>query len=158
GAVTIERSTISGNTAGGNGGGLYFKAGGSLVITDSTLSANVSDSGAPGTGGGAIAFNGAVGAGGFTLTQTTLSGNSVSKGGSGGAIVFSTLSGTVLIQNSTVTLNAAPTNGGGIARTSGTGTFQLQSTIVAQNNNAATPDFSFNTGTTVQGNSNFVGV
>src|SRR5207249_3312387 len=134
GILPVLRTSISTNSAGENGGGIHFLSGGSLTMTDSTLSYNTANSGMAGTGGGGIFFFGTVGAGGFTFTNSTISGNKTNAG-SGGGIVLSAFTGTALIQNSTVTLNSATTNGGGIARTGGTGSVTLSSTIVAQNIN-----------------------
>lgn len=40
GTLSVNRTTISGNTSGGNGGGLSNSNGASMTVTDSTVSAN----------------------------------------------------------------------------------------------------------------------
>jgi hypothetical protein len=102
GTLSITGSTISGNSNGGLGGGIYNDATtGSVTVTDSTISGNsaaygggifngnsvlhvtdstVAGNSASGSGGGI--YN--VSAGNFTVTHTTLWGNSAPAGKGGG--------------------------------------------------------------------------
>jgi filamentous hemagglutinin family protein len=90
GAMTLINSTVSGNTALFAGGIVSF---GAVTLTNSTVSAN--------TGGG-IVSNGAV-----TLTNSIVSGNTSSNAG-GGIVSF----GAVTLTNSTVSGNTAQVYGG----------------------------------------------
>ena len=97
--ATISALTIAnGNAPGTNGGGIYNN-GGTLTVSNSTLSGNAAGSGA---GGGGIFNN----VGMVTITNSTLSGNSASFGGGG----IDNFRGTVTISNSTFSGNT--TNGG----------------------------------------------
>ncbi len=150
GSMTINGTTITGNTANGDvtGGGGLFNNGGTLNVSSSTtLTGNIAMAATPGGRGGGI-FNNTGGtlnvasgstisgnyasrAGGaiedasggtLTLDSVTLTGNSagvdiglgaMANPGNGGAIH---LSGTTSadISNSTVTLNLAASEGGGL--------------------------------------------
>jgi hypothetical protein len=154
GDLTINDSTITGNTAVGVGGGVATDSLGSIVIARSTLSGNTA------VGGGAIAIfesdvtisastftgNRAVGTSsegnggaievrntGFaTLTNCTISGNAANRGGGG---IWS--AGLLTIIDSTVVLNTADSDanatgiGGGIQRSSGG--VSLQNSLIAGN-------------------------
>jgi hypothetical protein len=97
GTLTITNSTISGNTADGRGGGVA-NYGGTLTITNSTISGNTSRD----AGGG---VNNEYG-GTLTITNSTIAGNA--GGGVGN-------SGTLTITNSTISGNTASYGGGGVA-------------------------------------------
>ena len=71
GTMTVTNSTLSGNSAINGGGGIYNN-GGTVTVTNSTLSGNSATN-----GGGGIYNNG----GTVTVTNSTLSGNSASTGG-----------------------------------------------------------------------------
>ncbi len=105
GTVTLTNSTVSGNTASsgsGSGGGIYNF--GTATLTNSTVSGNTASSG--GLGGGGIYNNGTV-----TLTNSTVSGNTATgSGGSGGGI--RNFGGTVTLTNVTVSGNTASIGGG----------------------------------------------
>ncbi len=173
--LTLLRTSVSNNSASANGGGIDAGPGGVTVsITDSTLSGNTTNA-----NGGALGQ----GAGMTTMSRSTVSGNRANAGGggfyfsnsifdfdnstissntattNGGAILLTSANATPpTIRNSTITANSAGTNGGGIARTSGTGTLTFESTIIAGNLNAATPDFNFNTQTTLNADTTLIGV
>ena len=98
GSVTLTNSTISGNTAGTFGGGV--SASGSVTLTNSTISGNHA---AANVGGGVSA------SGSVTLTNSTISGNTAANNGGG---VFA--DGPVTVTNSTISGNTAAGNGGGI--------------------------------------------
>ena len=93
---TIEQSTISGNTADGNGGGIALSAfhQGQTVITDSTIVGNT----AVGNGGAVNSAGDA--AGELLLSSTTVTGNGASTGGG-----IAQTSGTVTVQYSIVAEN-----------------------------------------------------
>lgn len=96
GTLTIDRSTISGNFDGANGGGI--RGNGTLTLTDSTVSGNTTN----GNGGG-ISASGTV-----SLINSTVSGNS---GGNGGGL---NVTGTLILSNSTVSGNMTGGKGGGV--------------------------------------------
>jgi large repetitive protein len=133
GTLTIQESTVSGNTAlaqhsSDRGGGIYNT--GTLTVSDSTLSAN--HAGAPGAGfasrGGGIASSGTL-----NLTNVTVAGNDANDQGGGLEIT----GGTATLQNVTITGNNADSDnfgggpGGGLRVAGGTAT--LTNTLVAGN-------------------------
>ena len=135
--ITIRNSNVSGNTA-PLGGGLYFFSGGGLLLQNTAISGNDATTTANTNGGGGLYFFGTVASGGFTISNSTIAGNTAN---SGGGIVLRTFVGTANIQSSTITGNTAnSTNtsypgsgGGGIAQNTGSGTIVLASTIVSGN-------------------------
>ncbi len=158
GTVTVNTSTIAGNTATRAGGGIETTAGTSNTITDSTISGNNAGS-SPGNGGGVhITSTGTVniegstiegntanegggiwnsGVGTFALTNTTISGNTAT--GSDGGGIFNTDGGSITTDSVTITLNDASTGvGSGVA--GGTGGVTLENTIVAQNPGGGTEE------------------
>lgn len=130
-SLTLTNMSISGNNASLGGGGIWSGFGGQLTIINSTISNNtVTDSIGGATGGG-------IHANGFTLTNSTVSGNSTSGGnGSGGgiwALNFVTITGSTITNNS-----AAGISAGGF-RANNTST--VRNTIIAANqNNGSIPD------------------
>ena len=109
--LTLNASTVSGNSAGGNGGGIGVSAPSTLMLTRSTISGNT----AAGDGGGIYSANSRV-----ILSDSMLSRNSA--GGSGGGIYVSSgfgPLGMVSLTASTVTENTANVIGGGIFAESG---------------------------------------
>lgn len=110
--ATISGLTIAnGNTPGTNGGGIYNN-GGTLTVSNSTLSGNAASGGA---GGGAIANS----VGTVTITNSTLSGNSAGFGGGG----INNFRGTVTLINSTISGNTTSGgHGGGIYNSGDSGT------------------------------------
>jgi predicted outer membrane repeat protein len=132
--LTVTDTTFDGNTATANGGAISLTTG-PANFTRSTLSNNIAN----GTGGGALNFNTSV----VTIINSTLSGNQAPGGsGIGGAIRMGG-TGTLNLNNSTVTKNSAALNGGGIASNI-TGSTQpswnFKSSIIAGNINANRPD------------------
>jgi CSLREA domain-containing protein len=124
--VTVNGSAITGNSAGfpdvaGNGGGIY--GGGSLSITDSTISGNTAHN-----GGGGIYNSGTL-----TVADSTISTNTATFGSGGG--IFNS-SSVVNIVNSTIAGNTADA-GGGIADEGGgygTGRLTLDYSTITGNN------------------------
>jgi hypothetical protein len=96
GTVSLTDCTISGNTATGTGGGVYND--GNLSMTGCTLTGNT----ATGTGGGLNCTQN-----GGTLTNCTITGNSANKGGG----VYNSTT-TLLLTNCTVSGNTANQGGG----------------------------------------------
>ena len=155
GTMTIMRCTISNNSAqyhtgssgdcpSGSGGGILNYSGGSLTITNSTISGNscfIQDSFRLcfGSGGGGGVRN----AGSMTIRNCTLSGNSVDATGSvfmnGGGI---SNIGNLRITSSTVASNSASGQGvafgGGIFSSAST---RSDSSIIALNSAPVGPDF-----------------
>ena len=158
GTMTITRCTIANNSAlggvsssgddfpGGSGGGVVNYPGGSLVITNSTISGNSSsirDSFGlqPFSGGGGGVSNG----GSMTITNCTISGNSVDGTGfvtmyGGGIRNY----GNLQITSSTIVHNSALGEfgafGGGIYGYSSAPT-RTDSSIIALNSASTGPDF-----------------
>jgi len=112
GTVTIQNSTLSGNTTSisGSGGGV-FNSGGTVTIQDSTLSGNRAGD----SGGGVFNSGGTV-----TIQDSTLSGNAGFESSGG---VFNS-GGIVTIQNSTLSGNAGFHSGGGVLNSGGIVTIQ----------------------------------
>ncbi len=119
--LTLNNLTVA-NGRGASGGGIYNN-GGTLTVTNSTLSGNS----APyvGTSGGGIINNG----GTLTVSNSTLSGNSANYAGGG----IENIRGTLTVTNSTLSGNSVTDldygSGGGIDSFGGSAT--LQNTIVA---------------------------
>jgi hypothetical protein len=160
GATTLVRTTISGNDANRNGGGLavgYGANAGAVTISDSTLSGNR----AVRRDGGGVFIAGPTGE--TFLQNVTISGNVAGRSG-GGASVYNAYDTPVTVRNSTVVGNQAGSllyGGGGIYQYGGDcvadpnpirppraacaggppgDTMVLSSTIVADNAASADPD------------------
>jgi hypothetical protein len=122
GTVTVTNSTLSGNTSGcGFGGGGIFNNGngGTVTVTNSTFSGNIASVNA----GGGIFNNG----GPVTVTNSTFSGNTSATGGGG---IFNQ-GGPVTVTNSTFSGNTATGGVGGGAIYNNGATVRLTNTIVA---------------------------
>jgi hypothetical protein len=106
GTLTLTDSTVSGNNdagGGGRGGGIYNT--GAMTITDSTISGNTGTS-----GGGIYVFGGTM-----TIIASTISGNTANAGNNGGGIYSPygapiTLGATIVADNTGGNCGAA--NGG----------------------------------------------
>jgi hypothetical protein len=123
GTLSLTNVSVSGNFASHNGGGLYTAPGGSTTISGVTFSNNSASVGA-GVAVGSSAVD--------TLSNCTISGNTALSNGGGVA----SLGGTLSLTNVTVSNNqAGPPNGtgGGGLYISGSGTATLRNTIVAGN-------------------------
>jgi CSLREA domain-containing protein len=139
GTLTVQASTISGNTAQStNGGGGIYNVGGALTITGSTLSGNSATSLA-GRGGalsilsttqpsvisntqftnnnasgraGAIALKTSAAAGTLSIDHSVVTGNTAS--GRGGAFFLYRNAGAITIDDTQITNNTTQNRGGGI--------------------------------------------
>ena len=125
GTLTLNNSTVSGNTANSAGGGIVNN-GGTALITNSSVSNNTaSDSG----GGGILN----IGRANLTLNNSSVSNNTAvdgtSLGNSPGGGIFN-FSGTLTLNNSTVSSNTAVHGGGGIYNS---GTLTLNNSTVSGN-------------------------
>ena len=143
--LNIATTTIQGNSAEDDGGGIDFKNGGSLILSRSTIANNVSGLATNNGDGGGIAFSGSVGSDGFTVRNSTISGNSAATIGgvysvNGGGLGLANVSGPILVANSTVVNNTsaavgavAPGAGGGGISVSGPGsTLTVISSVVSR--------------------------
>jgi hypothetical protein len=139
--LTITRSTISDNAAnvqingmffiGGSGGGISHRAG-QLTINESTISGNRAlGTVFAGRGGGINVF----GVQGFSLINSTVSGNFATN--VGGGMYFGSTNQADL-RHSTISGNQAGVSGGGVAEPNGA--LALHHTIVANNTAPAGPD------------------
>ncbi len=97
-SVTLTNSTVIGNRASDDGGGILSTS--TVTLIDSTVSGN-----SAGSDGGGVAADTAI------LTNSTISGNSAVIDDGGGLAV----TGTATLTNSTVSGNNAGSDGGGIA-------------------------------------------
>lgn len=168
GTMTINGTTIDGNTASGaaadqGGGGIYNLNGGSLLITAAVITDNVAN-GALGSGGGilndvgssltisnsTISGNSANRAGGgiednsgvagvFTLTNVNLDNNIVFNSPGNGGGLHVTGAGNITINGGTVNSNEAGAEGGGLWN--GSGTMTIDGTTISENTaSGAGPD------------------
>ncbi len=112
GNLTITDSTISGNTAEGNAGGLLFQ-GVTMTISCSTFSGN-SAGGGTRAGGGIVVL----GTGAQEITNSVISGNATGpagSGGDGGGLAVSLFpSASLTVTNTTISGNTAGNQGGGL--------------------------------------------
>jgi parallel beta-helix repeat protein len=137
GTLTVRSSTISGNTSAtdianfySSGGGICVSAGGTLLVQNCTISGNTTAA----AGGGVMLY----GVSGGTVRNSTISSNTSTFSGGG----LGADSGTLTVQNCTVTDNkvtggAVVYTGGGIANVFGGAQVSIESTVVANNTNAA---------------------
>ena len=123
GSVSITNSTITGNNAGIGAGIDNDRNGGSVIITNSTISNNSANFGA---GGGITTSSGQV-----VITDSTLSGNSANQD-AGGAIYIDT-SANVSIKNSTLANNTTSSSSGFGGAIYNTGSLTLTNSTVAGN-------------------------
>lgn len=162
--LTLDHCVVANNFSSfSHGGGLSFESGSKINAFDSTFSGNSAYfagggidiylggsallSGCTISGntsnsiGGGLYINGTVGAGGMMIRNSTISGNSAP---SGGGILVSSITGTLTVQNSTITNNSATAGkGGGIANATTNGLIALESTIISGNSTVvAGPDVS----------------
>lgn len=135
GDLTITNTTIADNSSANGSGGLYLNNYGNATISNSLISGN---SAAGGRGGGISNSTDGI----LTINNSTLTGNSTLYGG--GAIYGT---GQIVINQSTITNNLAALGGGGIYLYSGS-YVSLSGTIVS--GNSATVGFADIAGDTAQ--------
>ncbi|MCP4357211.1 MAG: hypothetical protein GY796_04230 [Chloroflexi bacterium] len=130
GTVTLNHSTINGNLVShssvGDGGGISIYEG-TLMLNNSTVSGNSAND----EGGGIYIRNGAL-----TLNNSTVSGNTAYNGG--GIYSYSVYANPVTLNNSTVSGNYASNDGGGIYAYYGMIT--LNRSVISGNNAANNGD------------------
>jgi hypothetical protein len=155
GYVALTRSTIDGN------GGTGISAEGAVTVTQSTISNNSGDF------AGGILIGAPIGktAAPLTIINSTASGNVDSRhppsygGGGGGIFAYNTR---IKISNSTIAYNSSPQGIGGGIRAEVCSGFDLESTLIADNSEAARyafePYADVWTDCSVSGSGNFVGV
>lgn len=136
---TIWNSTISGNSAGSNGGGISLSGGldATFEVRNSTISGNQSLSGSS-TGGGGIHSTTRL-----RVINSTISGNAARFSGGG---VIGTASGSVVVQSSTIVNNTSDSDinnsgtGGGIRLESSSALSGITNSVIANNvDNNTTP-------------------
>jgi RTX calcium-binding nonapeptide repeat (4 copies) len=125
GDLTVERSTLSGNTSAQEGGGIYATFDSELVIRSSTISGNRA-----GPGGGNNVYGGGIFAesADVTIINSTISGNTAGEDG-GGVYLYNA---TAEIRNSTIASNTAETDAAGGLWIQNTPT-ELRGSIIAGN-------------------------
>ncbi|MBE7516768.1 MAG: carboxypeptidase regulatory-like domain-containing protein [Chloracidobacterium sp.] len=139
--TTITNSTISGNTAADEGGGVVnlatSTANATTNITGSLISGNKA-TGALAPGGGIQQFHvsGIAGLAVVNITNSTIDGN---QAGIGGGVYSNGPNSTVNLNFATVTSNSASSAGGGVAQDT-TGTVNLKNSVVAYNSSPSSPD------------------
>jgi len=117
GGTLIDSNVANGDGAVQGGGGV-FNVGGTLSITDATISNNVSNATAAGNGGGGILIEGGEN---NTIIDTIISGNTANTSGTadGGGILLSG-GATLDISGGTISGNSANRAGGGIENNAST--------------------------------------
>jgi hypothetical protein len=124
GALTVTTTTIRGNTAGDDGGGLRNFA--LITIVNSAIISNAAAVYGGGLDNGS--FNNSL-AGTLTITGSTFTGNTSNKDGGG---LYNEL-GTLALTNGTVTGNAATENGGGLYNDNVASTSNLNNVTLTNN-------------------------
>ena len=135
GTMTVTDSTISGNTASYEGGGIYNN-GGTMTVTDSTISGNTAGSNG---GGGIFNYSGTM-----TVADSIISGNTASY--DGGGIYNNSSTSTMTVTDSTISDNTASSNGGGGIYNSG-GTMTVADSTISGNSSSSGGGI-YNNGTT----------
>ncbi|MBX7105802.1 MAG: hypothetical protein K1X57_17090, partial [Gemmataceae bacterium] len=161
-SISVTASVITGNSA-TNGGGIAVTYGGTLNLTQSTVSGNIASvlgggiylnysslggssaeivassvvNNNSGVNGGGLFVLGNAGAAGLRFTNSTVSGNSAT--GKGGGIALQRLGNNFQVYNSTVAGNTSGTGsfggggGGGICLFEGSGSITVDSSIISGN-------------------------
>jgi hypothetical protein len=133
GSLQVESSTISGNTAGNGGGGIYFNdTDAPSAIRNSTISGNVvTDVAGDYDDGGAVYVSNNYPLSSILIQNSTLSGNTVPD--QGGAVYDFSNNGdpsAMTIESSTIAGNSAGGYGGGVYQYFGE---TIRNTIIADN-------------------------
>lgn len=108
-ALIVERSTLSGNTTDGEGGGIYTTSGTVTVSAGSTIAGNQARSGGGIYSAGELTKAGQRGR--IDVTQATVSGNAVLESGGG---ILNDLEGQLTLVDATVSGNRAGFEGGDV--------------------------------------------
>lgn len=133
--VRIENSTFNNNSA-RLGGGIYLSGGGSLQMSNSTISNNsTAGTDSETKNGGGIYLN----LGTATIRNSTIAGNTATGTGAGGGI-YSTGAGTALLANSIVADNTAGTTASAEIRgtTTSGGAFNTQGVNIIEGTTSGT--------------------
>jgi parallel beta-helix repeat protein len=136
GSITLQRTVVTGNTAGAAGGGNYLgitATGTGIAISGCQINGN------SGTiGGGMEFFNpSTLAKAKTTVSNTTIAGNvSTNKGAQGGGGLF-VQQGKTLISGSTIENNTALYNGGGIDAADGFDSLTITKTTISGNQTTA---------------------
>ncbi|NJC26123.1 choice-of-anchor Q domain-containing protein [Neolewinella antarctica] len=127
GNFNIGGGTVSGNTAGSEGGGLW-NSGGTMSIGKVTINGNAANGAMSDNGGGGIYNDGGIM---FVRAGTRVTNNTATVGAGSGGGIFNAGGGDMQVVSTTVTGNTANRAGGGIEDASGTAftTFVAKSTI-----------------------------
>jgi hypothetical protein len=139
---SMTRTSVVGNSADYEGGGLYVSATISATISDCLIANN--KTGYPGKGGGIY-----VSAPNILIRNSTISGNSSYWGGG----AYFAYGSNAILQNLTVALNSATSLGGGIMRSS-SATVTMNNSVVGKNTAPEGPDVNASGGVT--GNNNII--
>lgn len=104
-----DSGSISGNTASGNGGGVFIAGSGDFTMNGGTVEKNYTS----GSNGGGIFLNG----GNFKMTDGSISGNGKDTGGNtstenGGGVYLN--GGSIEVEKGSISSNASTANGGGV--------------------------------------------
>ena len=148
GSMKVARSTVSGNTAGDRAGGIINLGHARMTIDSSTITGNTSNGGGGGGGGGIQ--NDGTGDGSsppavLTIVNSTIANNSTPNNG-GGVDTFDldsspSITPTTTIMSSTVAGNNAGGAGGGLNEYQGS--YAIQNSVIADNTAGTTnPDCS----------------
>ncbi len=114
GDVTIADSTVNGNSAGSEGGGLWNSAVGSMTVSGTGVTQNAANGIAADNGGGGLFNDG----GTLSVTGGVISGNTALMGsGSGGGILNNL--GTLSVDGTLISGNMSARAGGGIEAVDG---------------------------------------
>jgi hypothetical protein len=126
GTLILSNATLSGNISAGDGGAIdNYQGGCTLILTGSTLSGN-----SAGRDGGGINNGGTL-----SVTNATLYDNTAVREGGG----INNYGGTVAVNDATISGNSASA-GGGIATNENGGSLTLQNAIVAGDTAPTAPD------------------
>ncbi|MGL6076340.1 MAG: choice-of-anchor Q domain-containing protein [Fimbriiglobus sp.] len=164
GTLILNNSSILSNTSTLGGGGIFFRSFVNFNSNGSTIADNVANGD---FGGGGILSIGKIGNAGFTIVNSTISGNKTTNSkGHGAGLSFRSVIGNVLITNSTITNNQSSdidNGGGGISRSDDKTTFSLVSSVLAGNSivgsSTANPDVFLSTigSAGIDANQSFIG-
>jgi hypothetical protein len=128
GLITISGSTVSGNEAAREGGGLWNQSGTFMNVDTTTIDGNSSFGTAIDDGGAGIFNNGGM----LEVTTSAISNNSASGATSSGGGIHNASGGDVMVMRSTISTNTA--NGAGAGIYNNGASFDLNAVTVAMNN------------------------